>query len=80
MLETLKNATHVLKTSPDKVEVLSFNSRNEVMARFSYETRQEAIRAVEDLTGRKAILRPMVTEGAERAEIGEELNDESVEG
>lgn len=75
MTDSLRTAKHVFKTTPGKVEVLSFNSKNELMARFSYETRAGAIKAVERMTGRKITLKPMQTMTFERVETHQEIDD-----
>lgn len=61
----LDNATHVLKTSRGKVEVLSFNTKGDILARFSYKKRAEALDAVKRLTGRTPTPKPMMTPGFE---------------
>lgn len=65
MLSTLRGAKHVLRTSGSRVEVLSFNSKNEAIGRFPYSSRQSAIGALMSMTGRRVVLKPMQTMGAE---------------
>lgn len=60
-------ATHVLKTMHASVEILAYNNRNQLVGRFSYHSRAGAIKALEKMRGEKVVLRPMVTEGAEKA-------------
>lgn len=60
-------ATHVLKTMHASVEILTYNNRNQLVGRFSYRSRVEAIKALEKMRGGRVMLRPMVTEGAEKA-------------
>lgn len=75
MLETLRTATHVLRTSDEGVDIIAFNSKNEVMARFHYDSRAGAISALERMTGRRVTLKPMQTPSAERVETQQELLD-----
>lgn len=75
MIEMLRECTHVVKTTGGRVDIMSFNKRNDIVARFSYESRAGAISALERLTGRKVTLKPMQTEGAERVETHQELSD-----
>lgn len=80
MLDSLRAATHVLRTGEYSVEVLSFDSRNTLMARFPYPTRQSAIKAVEDMTGKRIVLKPMQTPAAERVYYDNNIDtDESIE-
>lgn len=75
MLDSLRNAQHVLRIG-DKVEILSYNNRRDLMARFEYPTRPEALRALEQITGKRVTLRPMQTQSAELVETGEEILEE----
>lgn len=75
MLDTLRTATHVLRTSETDVQVISFNSRNDVIGRFTYARRQDAIRALERMTGHKVSLKPMQTASSEKVETQQELSD-----
>lgn len=71
-------ATHVLKTMHASVEILAYNNRNQLVGRFSYRSRARAIKALEQMRGEKVVLRPMVTEGAEKAVPTHiELSDET---
>lgn len=71
-------ATHVLKTMHASVEILAYNNRNQLVGRFSYRSRVEAIKALEKMRGGRVMLRPMVTEGAEKAvSTHVELSDET---
>lgn len=77
MTDSLRTAQHVLKTYPDKVEILSFNSKNELMARFEYKTREGALNAIEKMIGRKITLKPMQTVNSERVEVFNEVIDDA---
>lgn len=65
MLSLLRDAKHVLRTTESRIEILSFNSRNEPIGRFPYTSRQAAIGALMSMTGRRVRLAPMQTVGAE---------------
>lgn len=67
MQEILKRAKHVLRTPEDggKIQVLSFDEQNVIVGRFEYDTRLDAIRAIEQFTGRRVQLAPMQTPQAE---------------
>lgn len=69
MLEILRTGKHVLKTSDQGIEIMTFNRSNDLVARFPYDTRQDAIKALEQMKGGRVTLRPMQTEQAELAEI-----------
>lgn len=66
MMDTIYNAKHVIRTSDYCVEVLSYDSKNSLIGRVQYPTRQGAIHAVENMTGKKIVLKPMQTADAER--------------
>lgn len=64
-----RQGTHVLHTSENGVEILSYNGRGERVGSLKCESRQDAVRKLESLTGRRVQFKPMQTTGSELVEI-----------
>lgn len=76
MQSLLLQARHVLATQESGISILSFTKTNEMIGRFPYATRQEAIHALEELTGKGVLLSPMQTPGAELVLMPPELPED----
>lgn len=75
MFDSLRTAQHVLKTAEKDVQILSFGKDNRLLGRFTYGTRQSAIKALKRLTGREVTLKPMQVGASEKVETGADIED-----